>query len=381
MKTKIYRTIREIPKEDWEAIYPVGPRNYHLFKSIDESGFKGLRHYYIIVHDQNAPVGAAPCFLFNYPLETTIEGPLKNILYLARRAFPGSLNLKALICGLPYAEGSIGINRKNPEPVLRAILAAMEKIARHERASILAFKDFTEEFTPFLDSLTRNHKFHKVESYPSVELDIDFPSFEDYMARLSHATRKDLRRKFKKVGRLPEIAMEVADNASGVLGEIYDLYMQTFLKSSVKFEEVSRDFFTNISRHMPEHSKYFLWRVNGRLVAFNFCLVSEDTVMDEYIGLDYSVAYDYGLYFITFRDVINWCIANKITKYKSGAMTYEPKKRLKCSFIPCYVYIRHMNRFVNPLFKFMCAALRPENFDDVLKDMKETKNPLLAHQG
>ncbi len=121
---------------------------------------------------------------------------------------------------------------------------------------------------------------------------------------------------------------------------------------------------------MPGQTKYFLWRMNGKLVAFTFCLVSGERLIDYYLGLDYSVAHEYHLYFVKFRDLMKWSIVNKIKKYEMGSGGYDPKKRLDFKFTPLYAYAKHRSKWVNPFFKILCFLLKPENFEPLFKEMK-----------
>ena len=43
---------------------------------------------------------------------------------------------------------------------------------------------------------------------------------------------------------------------------------------------------------MPDKVRFFLWRLNRRIVAFTLCMLEEASLYAEYIGLDYSVALD-----------------------------------------------------------------------------------------
>ena len=113
---------------------------------------------------------------------------------------------------------------------------------------------------------------------------------------------------------------------------------------------------------MPGETRFFLWTIDKKIVAFAFCLVSGDYFIDYYLGFDYAVAYDYHLYFVRFRDLMNWCIGNKIKKYEMGATGYEPKRRLGFNFIPLYIYVKHLNKFFNPIFKVICRLLQPADF-------------------
>ena len=74
---------------------------------------------------------------------------------------------------------------------------------------------------------------------------------------------------------------------------------------------------------MPDKARFFIWRQNGRAIAFSVCMVAGDAVYDECLGLDYSVALDLHLYFYTFRDIVSWAMARGYKWYVSGPLN-EP---------------------------------------------------------
>jgi len=133
------------------------------------------------------------------------------------------------------------------------------------------------------------------------------------------------------------------------------------------FELIVKEFFKKISERLPKETRYFLWRIKGRLVAFNLALVDAPLLYDEYLGLDYTVAYQYHLYYVTFRDIVRWCLQHDVRRYVTGALNYDPKKRLDFSFTPLYVYIRHTHRLSNRVFRLVSHLIKPERFDPILK--------------
>ena len=44
-------------------------------------------------------------------------------------------------------------------------------------------------------------------------------------------------------------------------------------------------------------------------MAFNYCLVHKELYCSEYLGFDYTVAFDLHLYYVVSRDVLVWAIA------------------------------------------------------------------------
>jgi predicted N-acyltransferase len=123
---------------------------------------------------------------------------------------------------------------------------------------------------------------------------------------------------------------------------------------------------------MPQETKFFLFRMNGKLVAFVFCLVSEGILLDYYLGFDYTPAHEYHLYFVKFKEVMNWCVAHGIKTYEMGTTGYEPKRRLNFNFVPVYLYVKIRYTIFRPVLKCLCALLKFENFDPELKRWKRS---------
>ena len=368
LTTRVFKKIEEIPPADWNSVFPNTLEGYRFFKTLDESGLTQFQLYYILVYDGGTPVGAAPCFLMDYSLDTTIQGPLKSLSTLVKKFFPRIFSLKTLICGSPAGPGYIGIIGE-PERVIRAISRGMEPIAEVEKVAIVAFKEFGPADAKELTCLEQEG-FCRFESNPNTRKEIRFKSFDDYLKTLSSATRYDLKRKFKKVDGRVRIQFEVVDRLGDSLEEAYGLYRQMVSRHEVGFEIMSKEFFVKISQNMPGETKFFLWRVEGKLAAFAFCLVSNGYFLDYYIGLDYSMAYEYHLYFIRFRDMMNWCLQHGIRTYEMGCTNYDPKKRLGFEFIPLTIYAKMRNKRLNPFLGRLCDLLKPERFDPVLKEMK-----------
>ena len=372
LRTRVLRRIEEVSRDEWNSVFPDVLESYDFFKSLDESNFEQFSFYYILVYERRALVGATACFLLSYSLDTSISGPLRRISNYITKLRPNIFSVKTLACGMPMGQGRIGVTG-NADKVMRAILRKMEQIAKKEKASIIAFKDFDHSYTEMLDPLQKEG-FAKFDSLPTTEMNIWFKDFEEYMKTLSAASRYDLRRKFKRVDHHVKIDLEIHDSLSDeALQDVYSLYMQVVDKHEMGFEVLPMDFFRVLPKNMSGRIKFFLWKIEGSLAAFLLCLVSEDFLIDYYVGLDYSVAHKYHLYFLKFRDIMNWCIKNKIKRYEMGITGYEPKRRLGFDFIPLYLYAKLRNRMLRPVFKFFCQFLKFENFDPDLKKIKKEK--------
>jgi predicted N-acyltransferase len=269
--------------------------------------------------------------------------------------------------GCAAGEGHLGVIDPEDEAWLAKVLPkVLRSFAKQKRASLVVWKDFPAKYRPALASLIENG-FVRVPSMPMTRLDIGYTSFDEYLGQIGYVSRKSLRRKFRKTERAVKIDMEVVTDVTPYLDEIYPLYLQVHERSPMKFEVLTREFFIEMGRTMPEIARFFLWRQSGKIIAFSLCLVSGDTIHDECLGLDYEVAFEFCLYFYTLRDVIRWSMAQGLRYYSSGPLNYDPKLHLGHELAPLDLYVMHTKPLLNPIFQFAVKYLEPTRHDPILK--------------
>ena len=104
-------------------------------------------------------------------------------------------------------------------------------------------------------------------SFPAtiIRLD-DYKDFDDYLARrLSKATRKSLRRKFRPdADGQPPITMEVRTDVTDCVDEIHPLYLQVLARSCVPFRGVDEGILSpGWASEMGDRARFFIWRQEG----------------------------------------------------------------------------------------------------------------------
>ena len=152
-------------------------------------------------------------------------------------------------------------------------------------------------------------------------LNIDYESFEEYERRaLKSATRAKLRRKFRAAEKDAPIVMEMVTDVSAVIDEIYPLYLQVYHRSKLRFDKLTKDYFVGLGAKMPDKARFFLWRRNGRIVAFTLCMI-EDEISTLNISGSNMRWPDLHLYHYAVREMINWGIANGFKFFGAGALT------------------------------------------------------------
>jgi predicted N-acyltransferase len=232
---------------------------------------------------------------------------------------------------------------------------------------MVVLKEFPASYRNALECF-RSSDFVRVPSLPMTSLNIEYASFDEYMKlALSRAARKDLRRKFRKAARTSPIEMSVFTDVSTIVDEVYPLYLQVYDRSNLHFEKLTPQYLCELGRRMPDKTRFFVWRQEGRIVAISICMVHGETIHDEYIGLDYSLALDLHLYHLTFRDIVTWAISNGYKEYRSNGLTYDPKLHLRCRLEPLDLYVRHTSPIVQVVLRIALQWLEPTQYDKTLK--------------
>ena len=365
---KILRLSDLRSSECWKRAFQDKCKDHRYYEIVEQTLANDFEHRYLLLEDQSGRARAVqPIFFVRQNLIEGVPGKIRAIVDLVRKMFPRFLTMRVLMVGCAAGAGELGACDSGDEQwVAEALRASLQTYARQNKASLVVLKDFPAKYRLALASLCKNG-YTRVPSMPMTRLSLHYQNFDDYLSQLSYATRKSLRRKFRKTERAPKIDMEVVNDITPHVDEVYPLYLQIHERSPLKFETLTKDFFCRVGREMPERARFFIWRQSGRIIAFSLCLVCEDTLHDECLGLDYDVALDLHLYFYTMRDVISWAIAQGLSWYCSGPLNYDPKLHLRHELAPLDLYVRHTRSFLNPIFRVAVRYLEPTRHDPILR--------------
>jgi predicted N-acyltransferase len=354
--------------EAWKRAFENKCKDHRYYEIIEETLQDGFEHHYLLIEDNSGNARAIqPVFFVRQNLVEGVPGKISSMVDRVRKIFPRFLTMRILMVGCAAATGDLAAcDEKDERWVANALQTSLSTYARQNKASLVVLKDFPATYRLELETFPRNG-YARIPSMPITRLPLPYQNWDEYFRTLSKATRKDLRRKFRKAEHAPKIEMEIVSDIAALIDEIYPLYLAVHERSPFKFETLTKDYFCAIAQRMPERARFFIWRQLDKIVAFSFCLVCHDKIYDECIGLDYSVALDLHLYFYTLRDIISWALEQGLKYYYSNPLNYEPKLHLDCELVPLDLYVVHTNPLLNPIFRRLIKYLGPARHDPVLQ--------------
>lgn len=352
----------------WPRAFEDSRKDHRYYALVEDTIQPAFEYRYFAITDEHDAVCAIqPFFLLDQDLTAGANRQLRTLVNAARRVMPQFLKLRTMMVGCAAGEGHLDGPAEAFADTARLLASAILRHARDRRASLIVLKEFPKHDRPALQSFLARG-FVRVPSLPMTRLDIDYPSFDAYMARaLKSDTRRKLRKNLGAADRSEPIELRILDDITPIVDEIYPLYVQTYERSKMHFEKLTPDFLSRIGRDMADKVRFFVWRQRQKPVAFTLCMLEGDAFYAEYIGLDYSVALRLHLYHYAVRDMISWAIANGYKWFRSSALNYEPKLHMRHLLDPIDLYVRHTSPLANAILRIALRWIEPTRHEPLLK--------------
>lgn len=366
----VYANASDVAPEIWRAAFADSHKDFEYYRLIEETMTTGFDYrYLVLLNRQQDVIALQPLINVDQDLAATTRSTITRGVNFVRKLWPRFFRSRMLLAGCLVGDAAPGVIPPASVKDIAGMLAeALTTYARQESIPLVSGKDFPHalrrDLAPFIAA-----NYTRLPSFAPLMLDLNFTTFDEYMEkRLSRTTRKGLRRKLRKTeAASPPITLEVLTDCSAVIDEIYPLYLQVAKRAPVEFEVFSREYFLEAGKRTQDRHRYFVWRRGGKAIAFSFCTLWNGALYDNDIGLDYDVAHKLNLYYVTFRDLIEWALQNGLKEYHCAPFNYDPKLHLRLQPIDVDLYVRHRSTIINAFIKWIGPWFAPARSDPALR--------------
>ena len=360
----------EIPDELWTAGFPPPLEGRWFYEALERSDLHGqFTFLYALISEGGVPVGVAPVFVTDVPVERVTPEKLLKPLRAFARVLPSILHQRTLFVGCPCStEGAIGVlPGANRRAVLLALQKGLEKKARELNAELIVWKDVPPGISRDLDWLMNYRRLFRAVSLPGTVVKFSSQRKSDYFAQLKASRRKVIKKKIKLSSAEVGVDVQVLQHpAPEVLDEIFALFRQTYLKSKVKFEELSRTWFTRIAERQETYFIVLREKQTGVIIAFQTSFGCGSCLINKHVGFDYSKPKSWMLYFRLWDAVLDWALAKGYTSIYSGQTAYSAKLDMGHDLIPLVNYVQHRNLFLHLIYGRIARGLDWAKLDEGL---------------
>src|SRR5213078_60763 len=196
-------TLAELQNCDaWKRALQNKCKDHRYYEIVEETLQNSFEYHHLLLEDDSGNARAIqPVFFVRQNLVEGVPGKIRSVVDAIRKIFPRFLTLRVLMVGCAAGTGDLGACDKSDEAwTAQALRAILQTYARQNKASLVVLKDFPANYRPSLETFALNG-YARIPSMPMTRLSLNYENWDDYFRSLSKATRKDLRRKFRKAER------------------------------------------------------------------------------------------------------------------------------------------------------------------------------------
>lgn len=376
-------SIAEIDAHAWDACLPGEAESHAYYRACDAVAAEsdvGLRMAAACVEEGGEVVALVPFFRLDYRLDTPLQGRLRAAGDALFRHAPGLVTLKVLCVGSPYAERChLGFSPKldaaGRRVAFQALAGVLDRQATEEGLRLVVWKDLAPAEEEGFGGILKQAGFARLGSLPIALLDLPYADEAAYLASLSPATRKDIRRKLAKAG---AVRIEYRFDITGLEATIEALYESTRGQSGLDYgdlEVLPPGYFPAVANALGERAVFVLYWIGDELAAFNLLLVEPDRVIDKFLGMRYPLARVHNLYAVSWMANVRFCLDRSIRHLQTGQTAYASKLRFGSHLVPSTIHFRHRNRPLQWLLGRLSPRLSFERLDPDLSSGQTGRSP------
>ncbi len=377
MHARYCEGVEAISRDLWQACLPGHGEDWTYFRLLQDVPPPGFELGAIVVERDGHVIAFTPVFRTTYRFDTSLQGGLRRMTNAIHAVAPRLLSMDLLSIGTPLSEHThIGfapaLSPEEQDEAVRAMLDALKAHAKHTRVPLIAVKglDTTEadRFAP----LFAESGYARVTSIPDVVLALPYANIDGYISSLPDGTGRYIVRKWRSAAK---VEIEYPRTLEGaVKDEINRLYNATLAQSRWDYDNfgpLHPDYFATVLERMGDRAHIMLCRVDGRLLSFQLFIVGDNAALAKGIGMQYPEARDYNLYFLNWKEMIEYCIAHRIPRISMAGTTYATKLLIGGALHRQWVYFRFRSPFLNKFLPRLAPAFDFEAHDPELKCLKD----------
>ena len=372
LKACYFRSITEIPADDWNRLFPGVSEGWEYFSACERVAPDVFKLSALGVMADEELIAAVPTFQIDYRLETSLPLQIQELTRRIERHFPCLVRVPMLAMGSPYSEEcqigyAPGLCEATRTAAFGLLTEGLQETAAERGIKLTAIKDLPHEDMVSLHGTLKDRGFARFSSLPVANLHLPFENLDGYIGSLSRNTRKDLKR---KMNQSKNVSVEVRDSLDGIRDEVVALYRQTQSNRKMSydaFDMVPDAYFEEVMAGVQPFAKVMVYRVKGELAGFSLMLVENDRVIGKFVGLDYALSRKHNIYFVNWLETVRYCIENDIPNLQTGQTTYALKAKLGCTLNRSWIYFDYESAVLGPLFRFFGPQFGLDGIDPDLK--------------
>jgi len=338
MTVKLYHSISEIERDQWQSIQPKNfPfSSYHFLEALESSGSIGKRTgwypLFITIWDKESLIAASYMYL-----KTNSYGEyIFDWAWADAWQKSGLQYYPKLLSAVPFTPATgpkILCKEDSKKAIHSKVLEEVKKFAEKENLSTIHFLFIEEQNLQRYEkegfTIRKTYQFHWHNN--------SYDNFDDFLMELKQKKRKEIRRERKLLKQENiEIRRIEKSEISNYAELMYDFYLSTIDKKW-SADYLTKAFFQKIFSSMQEDIVLFVAYKNEAPIAATLNFQKGNALFGRYWGSTEDIP---NLHFdLCYYKPIEYAIENKLVLFEAGA---QGEHKIQRGFIPSYTYSAHL---------------------------------------
>ena len=379
-------SIHSLDREAWDRLNPGKGEDWTYLAALETVPPPGFKLGTIVVEHGDKLIAAAPVFRTTYRFDTSLQGRMRRITDRVYRVMPRAVSMDVLSLGSPLADESLigfesGLDGGERSGLLARMLGCLEEKARVDGVPLIAAKGLNDLETGDFQGLFSARGYQRVTTLPNVVLDLPYRSLDGYLASLHDGTARYIKRKWRSA---KNVRIEYRTSIADVQDQVNALYRSTLAQSRWdygNFGPLHPDYFETVLREQRDRARLMLCWVDDELLSFQLFLAGSEAAPAKGIGMSYPKAREHNLYFLNWKEMIEFCIERKIPRISMAGTTYSTKLMLGGRLTKQWVFFRFTNRVLNRTLPHFAPMFDFESNDPELRSLEtDSEGRLVARQ-
>ena len=223
---------------------------------------------------------------------------------------------------------------------LQLMLREIDRVAKQHKAQLGMLKDIHYGFPAEDRAVMRQEGFTEGFSLPTIRINTQYRSFEEYLAKqLTKNGRKHARKQFHKAE--GNFRLRVVEDFEELIPTVFPLYRAVFLRAKYQFEELSPKFFVECARSRNPRTEMVLCeKPDGHIAGSLLIFYNDHEQQNKRIGIDYDLADSGLIYNLLNYTGIQRAIDRGLKTLWLGQSSYVTKTRLGGELEEQYLLIK-----------------------------------------
>lgn len=372
-----YDSVDEIPEAIWQQLGCTENLYFNpKYLSAIATNNLDVQFRYLFLFDENGEaISFATIQIVKFYLDSvqnSMQSVVEKIKHFGRKL--GVINpekpFKILLCGNAFVSGEHGIFIKNNQDK-RIIIKELAKSvvqyvnSQHElknEVSAYMLKDFEAESLDITDEL-HDYNFYsfKVEPNMQLQIDVDWQTFDDYLASLKTKFRVKARKAIAESAKL-EVKAISTENVDFFLLKMQELYKKVADASSFNLGDFSIETYKTLKQNLGEDYFVDVYCLGDTIVGFMSGVRNQNALDAHFVGIDYQLNRKYYIYQRMLYDYIKKAINEQVSVLNFGRTASEIKSSVGAEPQHLTIYLRHKQSIPNQILKLFLKRISPTPF-------------------